>query len=470
MANFDVVVIGSGPGGYIAAIRASQLGLHTAMVEKDGGLGGTCLWKGCIPAKTWLESAHRFEQMSELEEFGISGIDASKMHADLQAIVKRKNKIVTKNSKGIEFLMKKNKITICKGYGKLLGGGKIEVKGETVEIHTAKRIILATGSIPREIKGLETNGQTILNSDHILDMQDLPKHLVILGAGAIGIEFASTFARLGSKVTLVEMAERLLPIEDQSIGEELLKIFNKKYQIVTKLQSKITAIHKSKTGIIADVEGPSKESIEATHVLIAAGRSPFTSNIGLEQTQATTDRGYVKVDAFMQTEEPGLYAIGDIVNTPWLAHVASDEGIVAAEHAAQSLGKSINPHPINYDRVPSCTYCDPEVGSVGLTEAKARARGYSVVVGQFPFMPMAKANIIGEPQGFIKIVSDQKYGEILGIHILGPKATELVASSVAVLAGELTVKELIHTMYPHPTLNEVFPEAARAVLKQSLNM
>ncbi|MFM8233607.1 MAG: dihydrolipoyl dehydrogenase [Holophagaceae bacterium] len=470
MAQFDLIVIGSGPGGYVAAIRAAQLGLQTALVEKDAGLGGTCLWRGCIPAKTWLESAHRFEQMASLKEFGIDNVDVSKMKADLSAIVTRKGKIVSKNAKGIEFLMKKNKVTVLKGYGKLMGSGKVEVKGETTEIHTARKIILATGSVPRELPGLETDGQHILNSDHILDLTSLPKHLVILGGGAIGVEFASTFARLGSKVTLVELADRLLPIEDEAIGIELAKILTRSYKIECKIKTKIASIEKNKDHLICQLSGECNDRIEASHVLIAAGRTPVTSKIGIESTRAKTDKGYVQVNEFMLTAEEGLYAIGDIVNTPWLAHVASDEGIVAAEHAAQSLGKPVVPHPINYARVPSCTYCDPEVSSIGLTEQKAKDQGYSVTVGQFPFMPMAKANILGEAHGFIKIVSEATYGEILGIHIIGPKATELIASSVALLGGEFTVQALINTMYPHPTLNEVFPEAARAVRKQSINM
>jgi dihydrolipoamide dehydrogenase len=472
MAAFDMIVIGSGPGGYIAAIRAAQLGLATALVEKDpAGLGGTCLRRGCIPAKTWLETAHRFEHMHDLADYGIAGVDVSNLRADLEAIVKRKNRIVLKNGKGIEFLMKKNKVQVFKGFGKLLGGGRVEVKGDAgAEVHEAKRIILATGSVPRELPGLETDGKRVLNSDHILDMTELPSHLVILGAGAIGVEFASTFARLGSKVTLVELLDQLVPVEDTDIGVELARIFTKSYKMDVRVKTKITRLERHADKVVCHLEGDKPGVVEASHVLIAVGRAPVTGAVGLEATKAKVDRGYVDVDGMMQSAEPGLYAIGDIVKTPWLAHVASDEGIVAAEHAAQSLGKEVHPHPVNYDRVPGCTYCDPEIGSVGLTERKARELGHDVKVGTFPFMPMAKANIVGEPHGFIKIVSEAKYGEILGIHIIGPKATELVASSVALLAGEMTVDELIATMYPHPTLNEVFPEAARAVQGRALNL
>ena len=471
MASFDLLVIGSGPGGYIAAIRGAQLGLNTALVEKDPVLGGTCLHRGCIPAKTWLETAHRFEQMQQAAEYGIQGINGKELRADLATIVKRKGRIVLKNAKGIEFLMKKNKVTVLKGFGALAGGGRVQVKGEAgVESHEAKRIILATGSVPKEMPGLETDGQRVLNSDHILELQELPGHLVILGGGAIGVEFASTFVRLGSKVTLVEMMDTLLPIEDTAVGEELARIFTKQYKIDVRTGTKVARIERFADKVVCHLEGAKPGALECSHLLVAVGRSPVTAAIGLETTQAAVDRGCVAVDPFLRTGEPGLYAIGDIVKTPWLAHVASDEGIVAAEHAAQSLGVEVHPHPIDYDRVPSCTYCDPEVGSVGLTERAARERGLEVETGTFPFMPMAKANIVGEPHGFIKIVAEKQYGGILGIHIIGPKATELVASSVALLAGEMTVAELVQTMYPHPTLNEVFPEAARAVHGRALNL
>jgi len=467
MASFDLLVIGSGPGGYIAAIRGAQLGLATAVVEKDPLLGGTCLHRGCIPAKTWLETAHRFEQMQVAGDYGIDGVEAEALHANLTTIVKRKGRIVFKNAKGIEFLMKKNKVVVLKGFGRLLGSGRVEVAGE---VHEAKRIIVATGSGPKDIPGLETDGLRVLNSDHILDLAELPAHLVILGAGAIGVEFASVFSRLGSKVTLVEFMDTILPLEDEDIGLELAKILRKSYKIDVRTRTKITSIERREDGILCHLEGESAGEVLGSHLLVAVGRAPRLEGVGLEKTKAQVDRGCVVIDRFMQTGEPGLYAIGDIVRTPWLAHVASDEGIVAAEHAAQSLGKDVHPHPVRYDRFPACTYCDPEVGTVGLSEKAAKAKGHDVQVGTFPFAPMAKANIVGEPHGFIKIVADKQYGEILGIHILGPKATELVASSVALMGGEFTVDELIQTMYPHPTLNEVFPEAARAVYGRALNM
>lgn len=471
MASFDLIVIGSGPGGYIAAIRGAQLGLNTALVEKDpGGLGGTCLRRGCIPAKTWLESAHRFEMLHSLKEYGITGVDTTNMAPDMNAIVARKNKIILKNGKGIEFLMKKNKVTVLKGFGKLLGGGKVEVAGETTEVHEAKKIILATGSVVREIPGLEADGKRVLNSDYMMDMKEVPSNLVILGAGAIGVEFASVFASLGSKVTIVELMDRILPIEDEAIGQELAKVLAKQHKMDIRVKTKIASIERHEDKVVCHLEGDKPGTIEASHLLVAVGRAPFTTGIGLEATKAQVERGFVAVDEFLHTAEPNLFAIGDIVKTPMLAHVAGDEAVVAAEMAAKELGVDVHPHAINYERVPSCTYCVPEVGCVGLTEQKAKDKGLDVMAGSFPFMPLAKANIVGEPYGFIKIVADKANGEILGIHIIGPKATELISSSVALLGGEYTVEELIHTMYPHPTLNEGFPEAARAVYGRALNM
>ena len=466
MTTFDLIVIGSGPGGYIAAIRGAQLGLNTAIVEKDPVLGGTCLHRGCVPAKTWLETAHRFEQTRQAADYGIGGVDPNSLKPDLSAILRRKGRILMKNSRGIEFLMKKNKVPILKGFGQLLGGGRVRVDEE---IYDAKKIILATGSIPKDLPGLEADGQRVLNSDHILDISKAPERLIILGAGAIGVEFASVFSRLGSKVTLVEFMDQLLPLEDRAVGEELAKIFTKAYKIDVRLKTKITSMERHPDKVVCSLEGDKSGVIEGDCLLVAVGRAPVTTGVGLENTKAVAERGVVNVDEFMQTSEPGLYAIGDIVKTPMLAHVASDEGIVAAEHAAMELGVNVAPHAIDYDRVPGCTYCDPEVGSVGLTERSAIEKGFEVQTGAFPFMPLARANIMGEPHGFIKVVADARTKKILGIHIIGPKATELVASSVAILAGQLTVDALIQTMYPHPTLNEAFPEAARAVYGRALN-
>jgi len=404
--------------------------------------------------------------MRQAADFGIIGIDEKALRPDLPMIIKRKSRIILKNSKGIEFLMKKNNITVLKGFGQLLGGGRVSVDNETYD---AKKIILATGSIPKDIPGLEVDGQRVLNSDHVLETTGLPEHMIILGAGAIGVEFASVFSRLGSKVTLVEFMDQLLPLEDQAIGAELAKVFAKQYKIDVRVKTKIAKIEKQSEKVVCTLEGDKPGIVEGDCLLLAVGRQPVTTGIGLENTAVVLDRGTVNVNEYMQTNEPSLYAIGDIVRTPMLAHVASDEGVIAAEHAAMELGVDILPHPIDYLRVPGCTYCDPEVGSVGITEKTAKDKGMEVKTGTFPFMPNAKANIIGETHGFIKIVADAATKKILGIHIIGPKATELVASSVAILAGQLSVDTLINTMYPHPTLNEVFPEAARAVYSRSLN-
>jgi len=466
MSSFDLIVIGSGPGGYVAAIRAAQLGLSTALVEKDDVLGGTCLHRGCVPAKTWLETAHRFEQMQQAADYGIQGTEPGKLAPDLPTVVGRKGRIVQKNAKGIEFLMKKNKVAVLRGFGKLLGGGGVSVGDE---VHEAKKIILATGSTPKDLPGLEADGRRVLNSDHILNLAELPARLVVLGAGAIGVEFASVFCRLGSKVTLVEFMDQLLPLEDQAVGAELAKVFTRQYKMDVRVKTKISGVERLADKVVCTLEGEKPGVVEGDALLVAVGRQPATAGVGLENTAAALDRGTVVVDEYMQTGEPNLYAIGDIVRTPMLAHVASDEGIVAAEHAAKSLGRDAAPHPIDYARVPSCTYCDPEVGSVGLTERAAREKGLEVLTGSFPFMPLAKANIMGEPHGFVKIVADAKSNVILGIHIIGPKATELVAASVAALAGRLTVDALINTMFPHPTLNEAFPEAARAAYGRAIN-
>ncbi|MDR2697103.1 MAG: dihydrolipoyl dehydrogenase [Holophagales bacterium] len=469
MASFDLIVIGSGPGGYIAAIRGAQLGLKTAVAEKDSALGGTCLHRGCVPAKAWLETAHRFEQTRQAADFGIAGLDEKALRPDLPAIIRRKSRIILKNSKGIEFLMKKNNVTVLKGFGQLLGGGKVKVNDE---VHDAKKIILATGSVPsvpKDLPCLEADGRRVLNSDHALEMAELPGHMIILGAGAIGVEFASVFSRLGSKVTLVEFMDQLLPLEDQAVGAELAKVFVRQHKIDVRVKTKITSVERQSDKVVCALEGEKPGVIDGDCLLVAVGRQPFTMGAGLENTAAVLDRGTVNVDEFMRTNEPNLYAIGDIVRTPMLAHVASDEGIVAAEHAAMELGADVKPHAIDYLRVPGCTYCDPEVGSVGMTEKEAVAKGFDVKTGSFPFMPVAKANIIGETHGFIKVVADAATKKILGVHIIGPKATELVASGVAILAGQLSVDTLINTMYPHPTLNEVFPEAARAVYGRALN-
>jgi dihydrolipoamide dehydrogenase len=454
----DVVVIGSGPGGYVAAIRAAQLGLSTFVIEKDPFLGGTCLQRGCIPTKALLHSADLLQQARDGGKYGVV---CSDVRLDLKAVHDHKRKVVTKSSKGVEFLFKKNKITWLQGTAKLLGNGCVAVAkpdGSTEE-HCAKAIILATGSRCGNLPFLAADGDRIMNSDHALELQEVPPRLLVLGAGAVGMEFASVFSRFGSKVTVVELLDRVLPLEDPDVSAEVAKAFRRQgittHTGVTLQEAKVEGDIVRCTAV--DAKGETL-LLEAERLLLAVGRIAVVKDIGLENTKAVVERGRVVVDELCRTAEPGLYAIGDLLATPWLAHVASMEGVLAAEHIA---GK--NPPPINYNQVPSCTYCTPEVGTIGLTEAQARERGHDVKVGNFPFSAIAKASILGESIGFVKIVADGRYDEILGVHIVGRHATELIAEAEAALRGELTVEELVRTIHAHPTLHEAVHEAAEAV-------
>ena len=460
MANekFDLTIIGSGPGGYVAAIRAGQLGLKVAIVEKDSRLGGTCTLRGCIPTKQMLMSAHIYEQMQHAADFGVQASGIQLAFADVQ---KRKEKVVLKNSKGIEYLMKKNKVTVFKGTGKLALPGKVEVtdaegKKQTLE---TKNIIIATGSVVRPIPGFETDGKHVVNSDHILELKDVPKSLIVMGSGAVGVEFASVYSRFGADTTIVELLPRLVPLEDEEVSKELERSFRKR-GIKSQVDTKLEKLEKTETGVRVSGKNGKGETVtlEAEMLLVAVGRMPYTEGLGLEGTKIKVDRGFIQVDGFQQTGEKGVYAIGDVVPTPLLAHLASKEGIVAVEHMA---GK--NPQPINLRLVPNCTYCDPEIGSVGLTEAKAREQGYDVKVGKFPFSASGKARIIGEEEGFVKVVSETKYDEILGVHIIGPHATELIAEACVAMQLESTAEELGRTMHAHPTISEAVMEAAEGV-------
>ncbi len=461
MANeqFDVVIIGSGPGGYVAAIRAGQLGLKAAIVEKDTRLGGTCTLRGCIPTKQMLMSAHVYEQMQHAADFGVQASGIQLAFADVQ---KRKDKVVLKNSKGIEFLMKKNKVTVFKGTGRLALPGKVEVTAADgkKEVLEAKNIILATGSVVRPIPGFDTDGKQVVNSDHILELKDVPKSLIVMGAGAVGCEFASVYSRFGAETTIVELLPRLVPLEDEEVSKQLEQSFRKR-KIKSQLGTKLEKVEKSDGGVVVtgkDAKGQDVK-LEAEMLLVAVGRMPYTEGLGLEGTKIKIERGFVQVDEFQQTGEKGVYAIGDVVPTPLLAHLASKEGIVAVEHLAGQ--KDVR--PINLRLVPNCTYCDPEVASVGLTEAKAREAGYDVVVGKFPFSASGKARILGEEEGFVKIVSEKKYDEILGVHIVGPHATELIAEACVAMQLESTAEELGRTMHAHPTVSEAVMEAAEGV-------
>jgi len=457
--QFDVTIIGSGPGGYVAAIRAGQLGLKAAIVEKDTRLGGTCTLRGCIPTKQMLMSAHVYEQMQHAADFGVQATGIQLAFADVQ---KRKDKVVLKNSKGIEYLMKKNKVTVFKGTGKLALPGKVEVtdaegKKQTIE---SKNIIIATGSVVRPIPGFETDGKHVVSSDHILELKEVPKSLIVMGSGAVGVEFASVYSRFGTETTLVELLPRLVPLEDEEVSKDLERSFRKR-GIKSQVDTKLEKLEKTENGVRVTGKTSKGEAVtlEAEMLLVAVGRMPYTQGLGLEGTKIKVEKGFITVDEFQQTAEKGVYAIGDVVPTPLLAHLASKEGIVAVEH--MSGQKDVR--PINLRLVPNCTYCDPEVASVGLTEAKAKEQGYDVLVGKFPFSASGKARILGEEEGFVKIVSEKKYDEILGVHIIGPHATELIAEACVAMQLESTAEELGRTMHAHPTIAEAVMEAAEGV-------
>lgn len=450
---FDLTIIGAGPGGYVAAVRAGQLGLKTAIIEKDKNLGGTCLLRGCIPTKALLHTADLFDEFKHAKEHGII---ATGISLDFDQAQKRKGKVVTKLSKGVDFLMRKNKVQVLKGSAHIDGPGRLTVTGADGASQTVdtKNIIIATGSVPRSFPALPIDGEHIITSDEILELKEVPKSLVVLGAGAVGVEFASMFARFGTDVTILELLPRLLPIEDEEISAELAKSFKKQgIKAFTSANFQSASIENGMVRVTARI-GDEDREFTAEKFLVAVGRRAFTDGLGLENTRVELEKGYIKIDDHMRTAEPNVYAIGDVIPTPWLAHVASAEGILAVETIA-----GMNPHPINYDRVPGCTYCQPEVASVGLTESKARERGYDVKVGHFPIPVIAKAQILGAAEGMVKVVSDARYDELLGVHLIGPHATELIAEACVALQMESTVEELINTMHAHPTVSESMHEA-----------
>ena len=454
--SFDLVVLGAGPGGYTAAIHAAQLGLTVAIVEKDTRLGGTCLLRGCIPTKALLHSADLYEEIQHGTEHGIL---AKEISLAFDKVMARKDKIVQVNAKGVEFLMRKNKITVFNGYGRLDGRNKlvVDLAGGDKKTIEFKNIIVATGSVPRTLPGVTVDGKRIVTSDEILQLTEIPKSMIVLGSGAVGSEFASIFHRFGVDVTLVELLPRILPIEDEESSEAVEKAF-KKQGIKVYTGMKLGNIQVTPTGVTADGVSDSGETtkFEAEMLLVAVGRKPVTENIGLEEAGVALDRGYVVVDEYMRTNQPGIYAIGDVVPTPWLAHVASHEGIVAGDHMA---GK--HAHAIDYERgVPGVTFCSPEVGSIGLTEKKAIEQGYDVKCGRFPWMASGKAKILGNTTGFVKVVTDKTYGEVLGVHIVGPAATELIAAAGIALSHEATAESIFNTIHAHPTLSEAVMEAA----------
>lgn len=463
--SYDCLVIGSGPGGYSAAIRAAQYGLKTALVEKNPKLGGTCLHVGCIPTKALLHTAEVWHYFTHPEE---QGIICQNPVLDYLRVLDRKNKIVSKHAKGVEMLMKKNKIEVIAGHGRLQGGGKVEVTAAdgSTRIVEAEAIILATGSEARMLPGLQPDAKTILTNIEILELTEVPKSLLIIGAGAVGVEFGSIFKRFGTDVTILEMLPRLVPVEDEDVSKELERSF-KKQGIRCETGAKVNEIRKLEGGVELSVAlaNGNTEKFSAEKLLVAVGRKPNTENAGIENTKIQLDRGFVKVDPYQRTAEPGVYAIGDIVaGTPQLAHVATMEGMVAVAHAA---GKPVR--PINKNRIPGATYTEPGIGSVGLTERQAREAGYNVKTGKFPFLANSKATILGSHDGFVKVVSDANYGEILGVHIIGPHGYEIIAEAVTAMEAEATVDSMIATIHAHPTLYEAVGEAFNNVYGMAIN-
>jgi dihydrolipoamide dehydrogenase len=470
-SEYDVVIIGSGTGGYVAAIRAAQLGLKTAVVERAPVLGGTCLNWGCIPTKALLEHAHALKVAQDWKEWGLTIGEAAlrqdsgqAIGIDMNQVQARKDKIVKGLTSGVEFLFKKNKIDWIKGSGRLAGKGSVEITdGDKQSLTVKKEIIVATGSQPRSVPGIEIDRQRIITSDEAIGMKTIPKSIVIMGSGAVGVEFASIFRRFGSDVTIVELLPRLVPIEDEAVSAELERSF-KKQGIKVLTGTKVTSARASGSGV--DLEAQTADGkpakLTAEYLLVATGRGPVTNGLGAEDAGLKMDRGYIWVDAQYRTSVAGISAVGDVITFdkpghPQLAHLSSAEGIALAERIA---GHEFR--PINYDHVPGCTYCDPEIGSVGLTEAEAKQRGFDVRTGAFKFGVLGRAKIAGETEGFVKIVADKKYDEILGVHMIGPRSTELVAEATLALRLECTVEELIRTIHAHPTMSEAVGEAAHA--------
>ena len=462
--EYDVVVIGAGTGGYVAAIRAAQLGLKVAVVEKQKALGGTCLLWGCIPTKALLEHAHALKVVQHSKEWGISIGDAA-VAINMPQVQERKDKIVGGLTKGIEFLFKKNKIDWIKGTARLTGNGGVEVfEGETQTLLARKDIIIATGSSPRSVPGIAIDHKRIITSDEAIHLREVPASIAIMGSGAVGVEFASIFHRFGSAVTIVELLPRLVPVEDEAVSAELEKSF-KKRGITCHTGAKVTSAKANADSVDVQVQlaDGTSQALNVSYLLVATGRGPVTTGLNAEGVGVEMERGYIKVDAEYRTSVPGISAVGDVITLgtpghPQLAHVSSAEGIIAAERIAGQ-----DTRPINYDHVPGCTYCDPEIGSVGLTEREAKERGHDVRIGVFPFGVLGRAKMAGETEGFVKIVADKASDAVLGIHMIGARSTELVAEATLAVRLESTVEELIRTIHAHPTMAEAIGEAAHAV-------
>jgi dihydrolipoamide dehydrogenase len=462
--EYDVVIVGAGTGGYVAAIRAAQLGLSVAVVEKQKALGGTCLLWGCIPTKALLEHAHALKVVQQAKEWGVSIGDPSAVAIDMAQVQARKDRVVGSITKGVEFLFRKNKIDWIKGTARLTGNGGVDVyEGDTRALRARKEIIVATGSTPRSVPGIEIDRRRIITSDEAVGLREVPKSIAILGAGAVGVEFASIFRRFGSDVTVLELLPRLVPVEDEAVSAELAKSFRRQ-GIASFTGAKVASASVNGDGVDvgAVLADGTEKNLRVDYLLVATGRGPVTSGLDVERLGLQLDRGYITVDAEYKTNVPGISAVGDVITLgtpghPQLAHVSSAEGILVAERIAGQATR-----PLNYDHVPACTYCDPEIGSVGLTEREAQERGYEVRVGTFPFGVLGRAKIAGEVDGFVKIVADKQYDEVLGVHMIGARSTELVAEATAALRLEATVEDLIRTIHAHPTMAEAVGEAAHA--------
>jgi len=461
--NLDVIIVGSGPGGYVAAIRASQLGLKTGIVER-AEIGGICLNWGCIPTKALLKSAQVFEYIKHAPDYGITVQEYS---ADFKQVVKRSREVANGMSKGVQFLMKKNKIEVINGFGKLAGSGKVEVTKEdgTKETHTSKHIILATGARSRELPNIKIDNEKIIGYRKAMALENLPKSMVIMGSGAIGMEFAYFYNSMGTKVTVVEFLPNILPVEDEEISKQMERIF-KKNGVTIMTSSSVESVDTAGKACKVNVKTPKGyEVLECDIVLSAVGITTNLENIGLEENKVAVDKGKILVDEYYRTNVPGVYAIGDITSGPALAHVASAEGIICIENIA-----GLKPHPLNYGNIPGCTYTNPEVASVGLTEKAAREKGYDIKVGKFPFSASGKASAAGTKDGMIKVIFDAKYGEWLGAHFIGAGVTEMIAEVVVARNLETTGHEIIKSVHPHPTMSEAIMEAVAQAYGECIHL
>lgn len=462
--DFDLIVIGSGPGGYVAAIRASQLGMKVGVVEKEN-IGGVCLNWGCIPTKSLLKSAQALEYAQHAESYGVS--ITGEVKPNFEKMVKRSREVAEGMSKGVQFLFKKNKIEIVNGFGKLIASGKVEVTDDsgTKKVITAKNIILATGARSKELPNLQQDGEKIIGYRQAMTLAKQPKSMIVVGSGAIGSEFANFYNTIGTDVTLVEFLPEIVPNEDEEVSKALARSF-KKSKMKILVGSSVEKVDTSGPLCKVTIKTPKgEEQHEAEIVLSAVGISPNIEGIGLEEVGVFIEKGKVKVDNYYQTNIKGIYAIGDIVGGPALAHVASAEGIVCVEKIA-----GLEPHPVDYSNIPGCTYTNPEISSVGLTEAKAKAAGYEIKVGKFPYSASGKASAAGQKDGFVKLIFDAKYGELLGAHMIGGNVTEMISELVVARKLEITGHELLKTIHPHPTMSEAIMEAAAAAYDEVIHL